>query len=79
MILVDASSNDVDIQLPTATGAYLGRITDTVYIKRIDGAGNQVRVLPSGTDTIDNGTGFFIQHRYTTVGLTPFGSGWWKV
>lgn len=48
-ILVDSTSDNVTINLPTAT-ALLGRI---VVVKRIDGSGNEAIVDADGTETID--------------------------
>jgi len=73
VIFADASSGNVTITLPLASGMAGYRF----YIKRIDNSANTCTVARSGSDTIDGQTGFTIDQQYTAVMVVSDGSAWY--
>ena len=73
IVLADASSNNVTITLPLASGAS-GR---TFYVKRLDGSGSYtVTIDCSGSDTVDGETSITIPDQWAVMGLVSNGSNW---
>lgn len=60
--LIDASSNNVTLTIPSSTSA--GRL---MIFKRIDQSANNVIIQRNGTDTIDGSVSFQLYHKYETV------------
>lgn len=73
VIFADATSDNVTITLPVASGLPGYRF----YIKRIDGSGNTVTVQRSDSDTIDGMTSFTLDLQYTALGVVSNGSAWY--
>lgn len=74
-ILVDATSGDVTISLPTALSA-LGRVFN---VKKIDASTNSVFIDPNGSESLDNDTDAEIKKRYTSLTVQSDGTGWWII
>jgi len=73
IIFANATSGNVTITLPTASGMAGYRF----YIKRIDNASNTVTVARSGSDTIDGMTSFTLDLQYTALAVVSNGSAWY--
>jgi hypothetical protein len=73
VIFADATSGNVTITLPTASGVSGYRF----YIKRIDNASNTVTVTRSGSDTIDGAVSFTLDLQYTAIAVVSNGSAWY--
>ncbi len=73
VVFADATSNNVTITLPAASGVAGYRF----YIKRIDSSGNTVTIARSGSDTIDGMTSFTLDLQYTAFGVVSNGSAWY--
>jgi hypothetical protein len=73
VIFADATSNNITITLPAASGLTGYRF----YIKRIDSSGNTVTVQRSSSDTIDGMTSFTLDLQYTAFGVVSNGSAWY--
>ena len=73
VIFADATSGNVTITLPAASGTNGYRF----YIKRIDNSANTVTVGRTGTDTIDGLTSFTLDLQYTSIGVVSNGSAWY--
>jgi hypothetical protein len=70
LILVDATAGDVVIDLPA------GRLGKQLVIKRQDASGNDVNIVPSGTETIDGDTALPIPAQYMTFTVMGIPGGW---
>lgn len=73
VIFADATSGNVTITLPAASGLAGYRF----YVKRIDSATNTVTVSRSGSDTIDGLTSFTLDMQYTAFAVVSNGSAWY--
>ncbi|HSX43168.1 MAG TPA: hypothetical protein VLF59_03720 [Candidatus Saccharimonadales bacterium] len=73
VVFADATSGNVTITLPTASGVAGYRF----YVKRIDGSANTVTISRSGSDTIDGMTSFTLDLQYTAFGVVSNGSNWY--
>jgi len=73
VVFADATSANVTITLPLASGASGYRF----YVKRIDGSAHTVTVTRSGSDTIDGASSFTLDLQYTAVALVSNGSAWY--
>jgi hypothetical protein len=73
VVFADATSGNVVITLPTASGMTGYRF----YVKRIDASANTVTVVRSGSDTIDGATTFSLDLQYTAIGVVSNGSAWY--
>jgi hypothetical protein len=73
VIFADATSSNVTITLPAASGLAGYRF----YVKRIDSANNTVTVSRSGSDTIDGMTSFTLDMQYTAFAVVSNGSAWY--
>jgi hypothetical protein len=73
VIFADATSGNVTITLPAASGLAGYRF----YVKRIDSASNTVTVSRSGSDTIDGMTSFTLDLQYTAFAVVSNGSNWY--
>ena len=74
-IFADASSGDITIDLPTASGIG-GRIYN---IKKIDTTSNKVVLNPSGSETIDGELTVDIIRAYESVTLQSDGANWYII
>jgi hypothetical protein len=73
-ILVDASSNDVTIELPKASDA-LGQV---LILKRIDDEkGNEVTIDADGSETIDGDSTIELEVKYMSYSIQSDGSDWY--
>ena len=73
-ILVDCSSSNVTITLPTAVG-----IAGRMYIiKRVDGSANAANISTNGSETID-GSGAASVAGLGSIVIQSDNSNWWKV
>lgn len=70
VILVDATSGDVTITLPTASSGL------HYYIKKTDSSGNKVVVDGNASETIDGNTTQDIISQYDTMEIVSDGSNW---
>jgi hypothetical protein len=73
VVFADATSGNVTITLPTASGVTGYRF----YVKRIDNSANTVTIARSGSDTIDGATSFTLDLQYTSVAVVSNGSAWY--
>lgn len=73
VIFADATSGNVTITLPAASGLAGYRF----YVKRTDSSGNSVTVARSGSDTIDGMTSFTLDLQYTAFAVVSNGSAWY--
>lgn len=58
VVIVDATSGNITVTLPTGTTAFAAGVGIQYIIKRVDSSGNTVTVQRGGSDTIDGGTSF---------------------
>ena len=72
VVLVDASSNDITITLPTAAAG--DRVV--YWIKRIDTTANTVTIDGNGTETIDNNLTITLT-TMDAITITSDGTEWW--
>ena len=74
-LLLNASSNNVTITLPAASG-----ITGRIYVfKRADGSGNSAEIASNGSETIDNSTDNVPLSAGQAITLQTDGAGWHKI
>ena len=73
VILVDASSVNVIVYLPTAADNL------TYYVKKIDTTQHSVFIKPDGDDKIDDADYIEIQVPYTCFTVHCDGSNWWII
>jgi len=71
-VLVDATSNAVQLTLPTAVSNLKGRH----LIKRIDATVNVVSIIGTGGQTIDGKTTYYVEGRDEVVEVISDGSNW---
>jgi hypothetical protein len=74
-ILVDCSSGNVTLTLPTAVGCS-GRM---YIIKRIDNSANAANINSNGSEEIDGSTDSASVPGQSSIVLQSDNSGWWKV
>lgn len=75
VIFANATSGNVTITLPTASGVSGYRF----YVKRIDNSGNTCAVARSSSDTIDGQTSINLDAQYTSLTLVSDGSAWYII
>lgn len=75
VILCDCTSNAIVVNLPKSADCSGIRYD----IKKLDSTSNKVDITPSGSETIDNQTGWPLVAQYTSVTLVNDGSGWWVI
>jgi hypothetical protein len=75
VIIADATSNNVTITLPVASGVPGYRF----YIKRKDGTANTVTITRSASDTIDGATSHTLDAQYTSATVVSDGSNWYII
>jgi hypothetical protein len=73
-VLVNATSGNVIVTLPTAVGAQYN-----CYIKRIDNSSNTVTVNTTSSQTIDTQATVGIQYQFTSITLKSDNANWWIV
>lgn len=73
VVFADATSGNVTITLPAASGVAGYRF----YVKRIDNAAHTVTIARSSSDTIDGMTSFTLDLQYTAFGVVSNGSAWY--
>jgi hypothetical protein len=73
VIFADATSGNVTITLPLASGLPGYRF----YVKRIDDSANTVTIQRSSNDTIDGETSHTLDVQYMSVTLVSNGSAWY--
>ena len=73
MVFADATSGNVTITLPAASGNSGYRF----YVKRIDNAANTCTIARTGADTIDGQTSLSLDLQYTSVAIVSNGSAWY--
>jgi hypothetical protein len=74
-ILVDATSDDVDITLPDAADV-AGRV---VVIKRTDDSANVVRVVAQAGEDIDANQHYFLLDRWDSITVQSYGDNWYVI
>ena len=75
VILVDASSGNIQIKLPNPT-------TSTVKnrdIKRIDSTNNSVTIIPYNTETIDGVSQKILEYQYASITLITNNTNWYMI
>jgi Trm5-related predicted tRNA methylase len=73
MVIVDSSSNAVEVDLPTASG----NAGKTVDILAKTGTTNAVTVDPNGSETINGvSTSYILNVNYANLTLVSDGSNW---
>jgi hypothetical protein len=74
--LVDTSSADINVTLPTAS-----TVTNKIYkIKKTDSSTNNIVIKPNETDTIENlSENLIIQFQNSAVQLISYGNGWFII
>lgn len=75
VIFADATSGNVTITLPAASGLAGYRF----YVKRIDNSGNTCTVARTASDTIDGATSQSLQLQYTSITIVSDGSAWYII
>jgi hypothetical protein len=75
VIIADATSNNVTITLPAASGVPGYRF----YVKRKDGTANTVTIARSASDTIDGATSQTLDAQYTSATVVSDGSNWYII
>jgi hypothetical protein len=75
VIIADATSNNVTITLPVASGLTGYRF----YVKRKDATANTVSIVRSGSDTIDGATSQTLDAQYTSATVVSDGSNWYII
>ncbi len=75
VIMADATSGNVTITLPVASGVSGYRF----FVKRTDASGNTVSVARSGSDTIDGQTSQSLALQYTSLTIVSDGSNWYII
>lgn len=73
VILADASSDNLELNLPEPES---NRI---IHIKKIDGTGNRVRVLPNADETIDGQPRLDINIQYASYQFVSDGVDWFII
>lgn len=71
-VLVDATSGNITVTLPTAVGANIPYI-----VKRKDATSHTVTIATTSSQTIDGATTVQIQFQYTSVTMVSDSSNWW--
>lgn len=72
IVLADSTSAAITITLPTAVTS-----TGRIYIvKRISAGNKMVRIVPTGSETIDGGTGYSLGWQYHSISLVSDGANW---
>lgn len=72
VILADATSNNITINLPLAEDVD----EDFFYIKKIDSSANTVTIAARSADAIDGQSSMVISSQYTSLHVTSDGSNW---
>jgi hypothetical protein len=72
LILADATSNNLIVSLPTASGIS-GRV---YYFKKIDNTVNTVTIDGNGAETIDGVANYILSLQYEFVQIVSDGSNW---
>ena len=75
VVLVDATTSNVTVTLPAASGAMHKIYT----VKRLDGSGNTVSVTTPGTETIDGGRPYNLTAQYQFITIACDGSNWYII
>lgn len=75
LVLVDATSGNVTIDLPPA----LGKNGFEVIIKKIDSTANTVTVEPNGAETIEGAANKVLTTQYEVCRTASDGATWWLV
>jgi hypothetical protein len=75
VVLVDATSGDLTMTLPTAASA----INRVFYIKKIDSSSNSVTIDANGSETIDDSLTCIITMQYDCPKLVSDGTEWWVI
>ncbi len=73
VIFADATGGNVTITLPAASGVSGYRF----YLKRVDGSGNSVSVVPTGADTIDGQSSLSLPLQYMAIAVVSNGLAWY--
>lgn len=75
LILIDATSANVTVTLPTAANS-----TGAVYtVKKIDSSGNSVIVDGNGSETIDGAANATTSTQYASFTMQCDGTEWWTI
>lgn len=70
----DASSNNIVLTLPDATGAFIpGK---KYYVKKVDSTSNTVIVTGTSSQLIDGQTSYIINNQYEAAEFVACGTGW---
>ncbi len=82
VVFADAASNDIDVNLMTATSAYnaTDATTHVFTVKKIDGSSNVININPNGSELIDGTTSIqLIGINRPYIRIATDGSNWWTV
>lgn len=71
IILADATSNNITVNLPTAVSN-----TATYYIKKVDSSANTVTVDGNASETIDGGLTAVIRAQYAAIEVISDNANW---
>lgn len=74
--LVNATSGNIQVNLPTAASAGVGSV---IFVKKTDSTANTVTVKPSGSEKIDDGTSFLLSLQNEFVKIESDGTQWWVI
>jgi hypothetical protein len=70
----DATSADIVLTLPDATGAFIpGK---SYYVKKVDATSNTVTVTGSSSQLIDGQSSYVMNNQYEAIKLVACGTGW---
>ena len=70
----DASSNNIVLTLPDATGAFIPGTK--YYVKKVDSTSNTVIVTGSSSQLIDGQTSYIMNNQYEAAEFVACGTGW---
>lgn len=75
LILADATSGAITVNLPTA----VGRLNRRIQVKKIDASGNAVTIDANGSETIDGSLTEVISSQYDAPRMKSDGTTWWII
>ena len=77
ILLVDATSGDVEITLPNPSLSYVNGGSIPISINKIDNSANIVSILPFASETILGDSSVVLEYQNEVIGLITNGTSWW--
>lgn len=78
-LLVDCTTGNITISLPTATSAYVNGKGRIYIIKRRDNSGNTITIDPNGTETIDGATTKTLTTQWEVIRIQSNSANWYII